>query len=218
MLDQPRLVTNVKTHGRASHRRTVWLDDEPWRVMAVEALRECGIAVGDHVDVCELDERLADMEPRLARERALRLLMYRERSAHELHSRLLDDGYPPDVVDSLVAWLVETALVDDARFAEGFARMLVRSRGYGRERAMRELRLRGIDDELARSALDAAAPPEDEAERAHTLARRLMRADDTVDRLAARLARRGFGPGISLDAARSAIADAGLTDTSEQDF
>ena len=62
MLDQLRLVTNVKTHGRASHRRTVWLDDEPWRVMAVEALRECGIAVGDHVDVTELDERLRDME------------------------------------------------------------------------------------------------------------------------------------------------------------
>ena len=217
MSDQLRLVTDVKTHGRASHRRTVWLDDEPWRDMAVEALRECGIAAGDEVIISQIDDRLRDAEPRLARERALRLLMYRERSTHELHSRLLDDGYPPDVVDPLVAWLIDTALVDDVRFAEGFARMLVRSRGYGRDRAMRELRRRGIDDESARAALDAAAPPGDEVDRALVLARRLARTRDTVDRLAARLARRGFAPGISLHAARSVLADADPGDTSAYD-
>lgn len=218
MTDRLRIVTDVKTHGRASHRRTVCLDSEPWRDMSVEALRGSAITVGDQVDVDDLVERLRDMEPRLARERALRLLMYRERSALELQSRLLDDGYPPDVVEPLIAWLVETTLVDDVRFAEGFARMLVRSRGYGRERAMRELRTRGIDDESARAALDAAAPPGDEADRADALARRIRREGDTVPRLAARLARRGFAAGISLDAARSALADAGLADTDERFF
>ncbi len=218
MTDQLRLVTDVKTHGRASHRRTVWVDGEPWRDMAVEALRECRITVGDTIDIVGPDERLREVEPRLARERALRLLMYRERSTHEIHSRLLDDGYPADVADPLVAWLVDTGLVDDTRFAENFARTLIRSRGYGRERALRELRTRGIDDGLARSSLDAAAPPDDEPERARLLARRLLRNGDTVQRLAARLARRGFAPGVSLDAARSILADEPGHGSVDEDF
>lgn len=202
MTGRQRLITDVKAHGRASRRRTVCLDGEPWREMAVEALRELGLRVGDTVDVPEVHDRLREMEPRLARERALRLLLYRDRSVHELHSRLMDDGFTGDVVDEVVGGLASTGLLDDARFAEGFARVLVRSRGYGRERALRELRAHGIDEDAARDALDQAAPPEDETGRARTLAHRMARSGDTVDRLGARLVRRGFAPGVALDAAR----------------
>ena len=212
MSDQHRLITDIRTHGRASHRRTVWLDGEPWRQIAVEALREVGLHVGDPVDVSDLDERLREVEPRLARERALRLLLYRDRSVTELQGRLADDGFPDHVVDDVVAALGSTGLLDDARFAEGFVRMLVRSRGYGRERALRELRAHGIADDVAMNTLDQVAPAGDEAERARTLAHRMARSGDTVERLAARLVRRGFASGVALDAARFTLKSVAADD------
>lgn len=212
----PRVLTEIRPQRRGSKRRSLLLDDEPWRSLPVEVLRELGLRPGDAVDTFELDAKIDDLEPRFARERCLRLLSVRERTESELLKRLLEDGYSEDVARETVARLAETGLVDDSRFAETMARVLIDSRRLGRSRAFRELTRRGIDEEMAAAALDAYAPRDAESARALESAQRLLRANDTVPRLASRLVRRGFAPGEAFTAARSVVPTTGDDATFEE--
>lgn len=201
------LVTDIKTPRRGTKRRLIELDHAEWREASSEVLASLGVRTGHIAPEGELAEALDTAEPTYARERALRLLTYRERSAAEVRTRLLDDGYPESVADSVVEALQRTGLVDDERFARMMARVLTQIRGMGRARALRELTSKGVDAELARASLDEALPPEAEIEAAATLAHALAsRPTATVDRIAARLARKGYSPAIALRAARDALA------------
>lgn len=212
------VLTGIKTHARGSRRRTLVLDGDPWETIPVEVLRDLDLREGDVIDLADLHERIASAAPIRARERALRLLMYRERSEHELFDRLTSDGYPPEIAHEVVTSLISSGLLDDDRFAENYARMLVLSRGYGRARALRELLKRGIDQERALEALEAVAPEDHEVARAGERAHALARAGDTRDRLAARLVRRGFSPGIALSAARTELESRGEPCGPEESF
>lgn len=168
---------------------------------------------GDLVDPDALSARADDLAPRLARERALRLLAARERSAHELQERLVDDGFEVTIAAQTVDALQRAALVDDSRLAEAHARTLVVHRGLGRNRVLRELARRGVDESLARQAVEALAPADDEIMRARSAAPRIAREGDTVQRLACRLVRRGFAPAEAFRAAETTLGEASRPDT-----
>jgi regulatory protein len=201
-----RTVTEIRGM-RGSSRRTIYLDDEAWRAIASPVLRQLGLALGDVIDPSDIDARALAVEPEEARARAYRLLAYRERSSTELADTLLADGYPSSVVSELTEDLVRSGLVDDERFARMLAHSLVSVRGLGRQRALREMARKGVPDDLAMRELDECAPIPDERTRALNAATRAVRSSDSVDRLTARLVRRGFSFGDARDAAESAISD-----------
>lgn len=201
------LVTDIKSPRRGSKRRAIELDHSEWRETSSEVLASLGVRAGHIAPEAELAEALDEAEPKYARERALRLLTYRERSAAEMRARLLEDGYPEAVASDVVDALQRTGLLDDERFARMMARVLTQVRGMGRARALRELISKGVDAGLARACLDEALPPDAELEAAAKLAHALAaRPAATVDRIAARLARKGYSASIALRAAREAFA------------
>lgn len=207
------LVTDVKTPLRGSKRRMLEVDHSDWRETSSEVLAALGIRAGTIMPLEELEAAIAGAEPARARERALRLLSYRERGAQEVRARLAEDGYPAAVVGETVAALVETGLVDDERFAAMTARALTRVRGMGRSRATRDLIARGVDPDVANAAVDEALPPDEEARAAAGLAHAMAhRPDATVEKVAARLVRKGYATGLSLRCAREAIEATGGTD------
>ena len=211
------VVTRLEPERPRSRRTVLELDDERVRFMPASLVARLGLEAGDSVDPGVLADQAAMLEPELARERALYLLSYRERSVGELRAKLADDGYDDDVTAAVVARLAELGLVDDVRFAEALARML-RARSYGRSRIARELSRHHIGDELALAVLEESVPTDDESERALELARRAVRGRSlTVDRLAGRLARKGFRAGTAIAAASQAIEEAGSHATSGAD-
>ncbi|MBN2248279.1 MAG: regulatory protein RecX [Coriobacteriia bacterium] len=209
-------VTAIRTR-RGSKRREVELDGSPWRAVPKPVLARLGISVGDLVDADQVTDRIQELEPTAARERTMRLLEYRDRSEAEMRARLTGDGYSEATTDDTVIWLLDTGLLDDDRFAEQLARSLVVGRRYGRTRSLRHLQQAGVPADVARRALDALAPEEDERERALVLARSLFRHGDSVERLASRLVRRGFTPSDSLAVAHSVIPQEGVDDDDRSD-
>lgn len=203
---EPRILTEVRSH-RGSKRRTLLLDGEPWLSLSVEILRELELRPGDAVDTDDLMASVETLSGRFARERCLRLLSARERTEVELLRRLRDDGYEDEVARATVSDLMRTGLVDDRRFAESVARSLIDFSRFGRTRAFRELLRRGVSEELAGEILDSYAPTSTESDRALASAQRLAKAGDTVPRLAARLARRGFAASDALAAARQVVPE-----------
>lgn len=153
---------------------------------------------------------------------AARYLEARPRSIAEVRRRLTDGGYRSELVETVVARLIELGYLDDDAFARAWIESRDRAHPRG-ERALRaELRRKGVAAELAdhvlaerREATDPEAPDVDAVAAERLLdrhARSLAREPDPRrrrQRAYALLARNGFDPSIAADAARRFIEEPG---------
>jgi regulatory protein len=146
-----------------------------------------------------------------AQDVCLRLLTDRARSRHELETRLTKKGFTSAVATAVLDRLTTAKLVDDAAFAEQWVHSRHTYSGKGKHVLSRELRTKGVSDDLARVALDQI-DAEDERERAGELVRKKCRTlslpepgspdarserDKVVRRLVGMLARRGYSQGMA---------------------
>lgn len=185
-------IESVEVAGPDGRARRLVFDHADPRETSASTVRLLGLASDDAWDSEELEASLSEAEQTLAKERALRLLGYRDRSRIELTRRLRADGYPEQTTRSVVDRMVEVGLVDDARFASAWAASRAAS-GMGRRRIRQELSERGIDPSLVLEVLDEVVPQEGEADRARAAAgstRPAARRDR--ERLIRRLVTRGF--------------------------
>jgi len=94
---------------------------------------------------------------------ALRALMRRAHSIHEMREYLERRAETKELVPPVIARLREQNYLDDARYALDYARHHAQSRRQGRYRIARELRARGVPDRHIEAALDAVFAETDEA-------------------------------------------------------
>lgn len=145
-----------------------------------------------------------------ARSICLRLLIARPCSRAELATALQRKGIPEDVAGSVLDRLDDVGLVDDATVAEIAVHSGHTNRGLGRHALGAELRQRGIPDEIARDAV-AAVEPADEERRARELVQRRLNgttvSDQTtvVRRLVGMLARKGYPEGLAFRVVREEV-------------
>jgi len=138
-------------------------------------------------------------------QRALRRLARRDHSEAELRRALLDRGHPEAEVEEAVVRLRAARYLDDAGYAERFARSRLAHQGLGRRRIGQGLRQRGVARATAEAGIAAAVREVPEAEVLETLARRYWRQHARVPparrlpRLWAFLLRRGFAPALVHD-------------------
>lgn len=172
----------------------------------------------------EDEERaIPDADPEsVARKILLDQLTGQARSRKELADKLAKKFVPIDIANRLLDRFEEVGLIDDS----AFARQWIESRGsQGRGLATRalaqELRKKGIDDEVAREALDEIDSHQ-EYEAARNLVRRKLRSvsrlEDQVKirRLVGMLARKGYAPALAFGVVRDEIGAAAddLTESS----
>lgn len=155
----------------------------------------------------------ADAEE-VARKILLDQLTGQARSRADLATKLARRGVPDEVAERLLTRFEEVGLVDDAAFARSWVQSRQAGKGLARRALAQELRRKGIDDEVAREALDEV-DPEDEVEAARVLVRRKMRSVRRVDRntairrLTGMLARKGYPGGVAMRVVREELEAAG---------
>ena len=94
---------------------------------------------------------------------ALRALMRRAHSVHEMKQKLARRTDNDLLLRVVMARLKENGQLDDERYAQQFARNRTQSRKQGQFRIQRELRARGVSDHLINSALEESAAQTDQA-------------------------------------------------------
>lgn len=140
----------------------------------------------------------------------------RARSRSELAKKMASRGVPDDVATRLLDRFEEVGLIDDAAFAQEWVNQRQEGKGLARRALAQELRRKGIDDEVARAALDTVET-EDEVEAARLLVQRKLRSIRGLDqqvairRLVGMLARKGYSSSISFRVVREEL-DADLND------
>ena len=148
-----------------------------------------------------------------ALERAGRWLALRARTEQELRERLADGGFDPDVIDRALTRLQELGLVDDADFARSWVAERAGRKDYGPVLLARELRDKGIAEDLIAAAVTEAFPDEaaQATEVAGTLVRRWVELPlpKQASRLASALARKGFSQEAVEEAVKAVLPPEG---------
>ncbi len=155
------------------------------------ALRE-----GDRVNEAELRHTLLLSQYPAALNRAVRLLAVRARSCYEIEKRLADACYLDDTVEMVLEKLRGEGFVNDAAFAAQWAGDRS-ARQIGSARILYELRQKGVDEAIARQAVEALEDKR-QAESAAALAAKLWKryraypAADARRKAMAAMQRRGY--------------------------
>lgn len=113
----------------------------------------CGYVSGDEINERELAAFKDAAGSRRAFNAGADLISRREHSTKELYSKLCK-RFEPEFAADAVARLCEIGLLNDKRFAEMYADELYRKKGMGKRRILFELSQKGIDNDLAQSAVE----------------------------------------------------------------
>ena len=112
---------------------------------------------GSEIDDEELYELIRASKINRAKEKALYLIEYRQRSRHEIEEKLIP-LYGEDAGNAAIERLEQLGLIDDESFAREYARQLLENKKFGVKRAAFELMKKGIDRDLIDEILEEAAP------------------------------------------------------------
>jgi regulatory protein len=131
---------------------------------------------------------------------ALNLLSARPYAVRALHRKLIQKEYSTADADDAIRRLVDAGLLDDAKYAEQYARSKILSTGASKRRLTQELFRKGIKGDVATAAIDSVVLDEeiDTAAVVERVARKKLAQLGDLDplvlrrRLFAFLARRGY--------------------------
>ncbi len=161
-------------------------------------------------------EIAGDTEPdphSVAKAIVMRQLALAPRSRGQLEAKLAQRGCDPVVAAAVLDRLTEAGLIDDEAFAEQLVQSRQRTKGLSGAALRKELRDKGVDDELARQAV-GGLDDESERARAEALVSKRLRTLGGLEpqvqarRLAGMLARKGYPSAIAYAVVRDAIAGA----------
>ena len=138
---------------------------------------------------------------------AMRALMRRAHSVHEMKKYLKDRAENADDADAVLQRLRERNYIDDARYARDYARAHAQARKQGKFRIARELRTRGIPDRHIEAALEAVFAETDEKALVRTRMERKLRnfRGPLDEKKRASIYRSLLRAGFSADAIRSEL-------------
>jgi len=151
----------------------------------------------------------ADAES-VARTILLDQLTGRARSRRELADKLRQREVPDVIATRLLDRFEELGLVDDAAFAQSWVSGRHSAKALAPRALAQELRRKGVDDEVAREALDQLGDDEQE-ETARALVRKKLRSLARFDeatrtrRLVGMLARKGYPQGLAFRIVRDEV-------------
>ena len=91
---------------------------------------------------------------------ALNLLAARPYTTRSLHRKLIQREYPAADADDAIRRLVANGLLDDAKYAEQYARSKMAITGASRRRLQQDLFRKGIKPEIANEAIDSVIEQE----------------------------------------------------------
>lgn len=162
----------------------------------------------------------AEDQEAVARKILLDQLTGQARSRKELAERLAKKNVPDEIALRLLDRFEDVGLVDDEAFARSWIASRQPGKGLARRALAQELRRKGIDDEIAREALDEIDPDDEEAA-ARRLVRKKLRSvanvptDKATRRLVGMLARKGYPPGMSFAIVREELETGGDDDVDD---
>ena len=131
----------------------LYIDGQFYCNLDAETLILNGLKEGQEIDPDRLEKIVFDSSFRKAKEKAFYILERRDHSKFELMSKLKKD-FDENIALSVSEKMVDLGLISDESFAEKYAKELLFSKCYSKNRAKFELLKKGINKDIAEMVLD----------------------------------------------------------------
>jgi regulatory protein len=141
-------ISKIETQKRHKDRVSVFIDGEfRFGLSKVLALKH-DLAEDREITEEEITTVLYQEEKEKIRERAFRLLGFRDRSVQEMRERLLRLGFDAARIEETIAELVADQTLDDRRFSRAFTDDYTNLKPKGNQYLRRELKHKKVADEI----------------------------------------------------------------------
>lgn len=188
-------ITDIEPQ-RKEDRVNIYIDNKFAFGLSLELKYSFDLHIDKEIDRSFIEDVLKEEEARKAINAALNFLSYRQRSEKELRTKLYDKGYEENYIERAVSYCKEQNYIDDETFATSFVKDKINLNQFGSHRLERELRLKGISDNIIESVL--VEDKKNEYERALKIAQKrysTYKDDDRIKsyrKLGGFLQRKGF--------------------------
>jgi len=162
-------------------------------------------------------ESTPSLSPEKQESRAKNVLLYQlsksAKSKDQCRKILANRGIDSEIAEKVLDRFEEAQIIDDAMFARVFTNSRIRGKGLAKSAIARELREKGVDQdiiEVALEELDSASDLARATELAINRVRRMAHLEKTViqRRLGGFLARKGYSGSVVQSATRVALIEA----------
>ena len=147
-------ITAIEPQKKRRGRRSVFVDGEFVVGVHEDVVAALSLSVGQSLDRDRLVGLVEAETTRKAREAALRLINYRDRSKSEIRKRLTGSDFPENTVEEVVDQLSRVGLLDDEKFSRDWVRSRTAAKPMGKARLAWELRSKGVEAACVEQALE----------------------------------------------------------------
>lgn len=121
--------------------------------LSLEVVTKYDLHEGDEISKEDIEGFLLQEEKMKIRNRAFRLLGYRDRSTKEMEQRLLEQGFDQVLVKEIIDEFVADATLDDQRFTRSYVHDYTLVKPRGNVFIQKELRKKGIPADMIQAEL-----------------------------------------------------------------
>ena len=144
-------ISKIETQKKNRKRSSVYIDGKFAFGISNEILLRFDLHEDDEIDEDLIQNVLLAKEKQQIRNRAYRLLHYRNRAIKELKDRLLKIGFDPALIQEVIDEMIENNTLDDKNFAESFVADYTKLRAKGNIFIRHELTKKGVASDVIES-------------------------------------------------------------------
>jgi regulatory protein len=122
--------------------------------LSLDIVTKYDLHEGNEISQEEIDQLLFQEEKMKIRNRAFRLLGYRDRSIKEMEQRLRDQGFDRALVKEVIDEFLADATLDDHRFTRSYVHDYTHVKCRGNVFIQKELRKKGIPADMIQAELE----------------------------------------------------------------
>ena len=145
-------ITKLEVQKRNKDRVNLYLDDEFYCGLSLEAVVKYALKVGQELEIQKLEFLQNDSEREIAQNKAMAYISKYQKTEKELRDYLIKKGFDEEIVLKVIKKLKEYNLVDDMSYAKNYIKS--KSKKSGRRKLSFELKKRGIADDMVEENIE----------------------------------------------------------------
>jgi regulatory protein len=141
-------ISKITPQKKHKNRCSLYVDGDFLCGLSLDIVTKYDLHEDDEITQDEIETLLLQEEKMKIRNRAYRLLSYRNRSTQEITQRLLEKGFDKTLVDEIINEFLHDQILDDERFVHAFVHDYTHVTPRGNVYIQNELRKKGVPQEL----------------------------------------------------------------------
>ncbi len=142
------VITSINEQVKDDSRVNIFIDGKYVFAISKMDVAFYNLKEGEELPAKKYNEILENVVLAKAKLTALSYLSYKDRTKREVIRKLKEKGFNKDVTKKTLMFLIQYGYINDLEFSKKFVKQRVCSKGYGRFKVVRELREKGISDEI----------------------------------------------------------------------